>query len=374
MVTRSRVQEVTSGSGDASQRSWRRRLREVSIVLLVLVGLIGIPELILRVVFPQGVQVAGEPGLWPWVVRHPHGGWMNQRGFKNDLVSISSLGTKGSEPSGKSEGKLRIVCLGDSPTFGVFVDRSGFNYDGGFAAPLSRLLNTDPELVPVEVLNAGVIGHTSSHALRQLPERLAALEPDVLILSYGMTDHIPTRVPSFRTPEPRSKIGRFLLTTGLRFRLFQRAQIGWEQIPGLHPPPGSVRWVEPEQYAYNLRRLAEESRRRELPVLFMHVGLRSLERGLDVPIMPVDPAEIVGMLGGSSLEDLHRQHREYGDRLVEVGVREGVPVVDMEPIFAASRRPPFTRHDFIHPNRHGNLLIARALYGEIKRQGWLDAK
>jgi lysophospholipase L1-like esterase len=86
-------------------------------------------------------------------------------------------------PRSKRPGVLRIACIGDSWTFGMNVDQ-----DRMYPARLQTLLAEQPSTRDVEVMNFGVLGYTSFQGLRLLKTRVLDLQPDVLVIGFGMND------------------------------------------------------------------------------------------------------------------------------------------------------------------------------------------
>jgi lysophospholipase L1-like esterase len=97
-------------------------------------------------------------------------------------VWIDSLGYRGvSFPVEKRPGELRILAIGDSFTYGDFVDN-----DSTFPAVLQRNLAGICRR-PVTVINAGVGGSTITTAIHML-ERARKLSPDVVVLTFVEND------------------------------------------------------------------------------------------------------------------------------------------------------------------------------------------
>ena len=98
-------------------------------------------------------------------------------------VRIDSLGLRGRDvPLRKAEGTLRIVADGGSTTFDTAVSSD----DSTWAAHLERALRAAGK--NVQVLNAGVPGHTILDNLIRLQIELYRLAPDVLLLHQGHND------------------------------------------------------------------------------------------------------------------------------------------------------------------------------------------
>jgi lysophospholipase L1-like esterase len=90
----------------------------------------------------------------------------------------------------KRAGVFRIICLGDSSTFGM-------NVDGADAYPqvLQRLLD---ERAPghFEVLNLGVPGYSSRQGLELLRQQALTYQPDLVIFAFGTNDRFWRRTIS----------------------------------------------------------------------------------------------------------------------------------------------------------------------------------
>jgi len=86
-------------------------------------------------------------------------------------------------PIGNPRGAFRIICMGDSCTFGHGIDDDGATYP-------ARLENILRPLVPkVEVINAGIVGTTVRHGYDYLRYRLLAYSPKAIVVQYGWNDH-----------------------------------------------------------------------------------------------------------------------------------------------------------------------------------------
>lgn len=102
-------------------------------------------------------------------------------------VRTNRWSLRGAAPGPKVPGELRVVCLGDSITFGL-----GLREEDTMPSALERVLASAPELRgrKVSVVNAGVPGYSIVQGERLLA-RLAPLEPDVVVVWFGMNDAKP---------------------------------------------------------------------------------------------------------------------------------------------------------------------------------------
>lgn len=120
--------------------------------------------------------------LW-WA---PKAGYQGQ-GYGTD-VHINSAGFRDREyPLRKSPGVFRILCLGDSTTFGFCVP-----IELTYHSILEERLNQDsrPPDVHCEVINGGVTGYSSQQCLLMYECRGRKLRPDLVLLNVGANDLI----------------------------------------------------------------------------------------------------------------------------------------------------------------------------------------
>jgi lysophospholipase L1-like esterase len=99
-------------------------------------------------------------------------------------IALNDEGFRSAPFSGpKRLGVLRIACIGDSWTFGMNV-----NQDETYPARVEALLGSQTPARSVEVMNFGVLGYTSFQGLQVLRSRALDLQPDVVIIGFGMND------------------------------------------------------------------------------------------------------------------------------------------------------------------------------------------
>jgi len=112
-------------------------------------------------------------------------------------VSINSDGFRDPEyPPTKTPDVLRIVCLGDSWTFG-----SGVTHDETYSERLRMLLNEEFPQTNFQVFNLGVVGFSSFQGLEML-RRTLHFKPDVVLIAFGMND---SRVGGGRPDSEKAK-------------------------------------------------------------------------------------------------------------------------------------------------------------------------
>jgi lysophospholipase L1-like esterase len=99
-------------------------------------------------------------------------------------IALNAAGFRDQElPPAPSPGAFRIVCIGDSWTFGANVGA-----DAAYPRRLAALLGASYPGRTFEVLNLGVLGYTSFQGRRLLEGVALDLEPDLVIAGYAMND------------------------------------------------------------------------------------------------------------------------------------------------------------------------------------------
>lgn len=114
-------------------------------------------------------------------------------------------------PLQKQRGEVRILCLGDSTTYGDAV-----NFNESWPAVLNRLLNDRYPHTTITVLNAGIPGASSRQVKRVFQQYLTKYNADIVIWRKGtwLTDSLEINVTSGKV--------RLLLWRGLyELRLFR---------------------------------------------------------------------------------------------------------------------------------------------------------
>jgi lysophospholipase L1-like esterase len=112
--------------------------------------------------------------------------WLNEAGLRDDPINLP-----------KDPKSSRIICLGGSETFGVYIKNGQQTYP----QQLERLLNEKIKGRPIDVINAGIIGYTSFQGVKFLEEHLATWQPNIVIESFLPADFTFTDERYFELPE-----------------------------------------------------------------------------------------------------------------------------------------------------------------------------
>ncbi|MDB5349018.1 MAG: lipolytic protein family [Planctomycetota bacterium] len=255
--------------------SRRPRLRVIVLGnLLVLAGLLVVAELVARIVVWTWVipttfetkpfQGFGQTDPMVWWKLRPNldarmGGVRlrtNRLGFRDERQEVPP-------------DSLKILCLGDSSTFGWGVDASRMYTavaERGLASRSGR---------GAAVVSAGVPGYTSFQSLQQFREQIARLKPDWVVV---MASNNECRARNLGDRERgrllarKQALHRWLGFSRL-WLLISRAPEALSRTWDLDPKPGRVADT-PDEYAQNIRDLVAEARRANLRVLVMNMPLR----------------------------------------------------------------------------------------------------
>lgn len=112
--------------------------------------------------------------------------------------------------TGQDINTIKILCLGDSFTFGSGAER-GLDYP----AQLEKLLNDSYQHKKFIVYNAGIPGQNSSQVLKRLVRDINIYRPDIILLLVGSNDRsVLEDSDYYKFQKPvTSKIADFLLRT-----------------------------------------------------------------------------------------------------------------------------------------------------------------
>jgi hypothetical protein len=118
-------------------------------------------------------------GIRSWTLHHEL-----RPGYVSPAVRTNSFGLRSPEVEvPKPAGTVRILMLGDSFTFGFRAPD-----DEVFARRLEVRLRKQFPAAAIEVVNAGVISYCPLLEYLQYRHRLHALEPDLVVLNFDMSD------------------------------------------------------------------------------------------------------------------------------------------------------------------------------------------
>jgi len=242
-------------------------------------------------------------------------------------------------------GVQRIVCLGDSSTFGLQVSETAT-----WSAVAQAFLRA--EAVDVEVLNLGVPGYSSHQGLVLLRTEALALRPDVVVCAFGtFNDWVPARGRTDAEQYDVSLASSLRVVQAFSRLLGRRRAEEGTAVPGLlddidtrdHAGP---RRVSPSEFEANL-----------------HAMIEAIRGASAAPVLLTSPLPD---------ETLERNPIAllYAEASRRVARSDDVPIIDGWALFAESPPPHDALFaDFCHPSRKGHAVLGAALAETLEREG-----
>ncbi|MBN2370304.1 MAG: SGNH/GDSL hydrolase family protein [Vicinamibacteria bacterium] len=277
------------------------------------------------------------------------------------LVTTNAQGLRREEPLGrKPRGGFRVVCLGDSVTFGyrvptVWPERPDDYPRDALPYPMLiedwlRRANSGRS---IDVLALAAPGYTSHQGLALLRREIAELQPDVVTICFGWNDTDVRELPDreiMPTDEWSAWRRRAIASSQTLLRL--SAWLNQRRARASSPSPGAKLATRVSQSDYVANVLAAAALAREhgaTPVILGPVYRDSFEA----------PEQAVRMTS-------------YRDALREAARSAGVSYLEFpELIESAAPANKWLFGELIHPNHAGHLLMARRLLSHLMEREML---
>jgi lysophospholipase L1-like esterase len=244
---------------------------------------------------------------------------------------------------------VRVLCLGDSNTFGLHLER-----DQAYPRQLEALWNDSMSPPTLDVVNFGYPGTNSSRLLRDIDSILDTFMPNIVVIMVGVNDFWTEPVDAADEPVAFWKRHSRLY----RLYLILRAAPKGTSIEPVRDPDGTL---------YSGRDRLRVGRRefdvgRELASPESRANGPSLERNLR---LIVERARERGV--GAHLMTYPARAQFYGpaNRMIRsAAVQSKTPLVDLESVFT-KHCPRKSCPEFIfednHPNTAGYAIVAAAV-------------
>jgi lysophospholipase L1-like esterase len=263
----------------------------------------------------------------------------NQKGYRSPEFSIS-----------KPQNTIRIVAMGDSCTMGWGVEDSET-----YSSRLQNLLQGKSDK-RVEVINAGVLGHTSFQGVHQLRTRITELTPDVVIISYNWNDHLPAIDMGQGQPVPDKLLPTGNLTGRLAssladLRSYQLMQyLLWKTTKRTTPETKSTKEQSEElvrvsltDYEQNLESMMKITREHHI-----------------IPVLMNQPRRTTRLPNRPELKKYIVMQAAYNQTMKRVAQRHNRTYIDIQPAFSKEGELEVFL-DLVHPTPKGHSLIAEEL-------------
>lgn len=345
--------------------------RSIAIILAAVLALSVSAEIGLR----SFVSAAGKIHFLQLTEDDPVLDWRLRPGFRseNRKILINSFGLRDDKEinARKSDGFIRVICIGDSVAFGAYMDDAEETYPKQLEGLLNMRLNER-----FEVINAGVPGYTSKQCLLYFKNALINLNPDIIVVYCGWNDIWTYRNPGANTaasPAFRSisrALGKSYLYIYLKTRLIYPARTRLASIKLSNQPLCKQHDYDKEReatanYRDNLTALAEIAKRNGINVYL--VTLPSPVRTAGNETAYADFPLTVSWHEGYSI---FYETKENFNAIIRIVSKDSkIGLIDLDYYFNALSGEDvmdlFT--DAVHPNVAGNSIIAEKLYEAIAK-------
>jgi lysophospholipase L1-like esterase len=285
-------------------------------------------------------------------VRDGHEFRINSRGFVGKEFDVTP-----------AAGTTRIIALGDSCTFTLGL------WEMAYPAVAERLLNSQGSRGTFEYINAGIEGYNSAFALSRIRTELIQYRPRVVTIYIGWNDLMkqnpenqteaaePSWVAELIDASYLVKAYRKLIFVVLRPILF-RPKVEPDELDR-HAYDHYI----PKRYELNLRLMIAELKQKGVQVILFTLPT-VLESGMTEDGLKKRGVFFPYYAGSFSVDKLLSLHAAYNRTIRNVGIEEGVHVVDLDEEFKKLERPPLF-WDTMHPSEKGNEVIARIVANQI---------
>jgi lysophospholipase L1-like esterase len=355
----------------------KRLITRLLLSLGVLAVLFGATELVLR---SQGYGAL--PSIW----FDPEVGTRFHPSQTRDIYAagnkymhsarINAIGLRGHEPDPAKDGDagFRVVCLGDSFTFGW-----GVEDDETFPVQLERLLTEARGEPDADVINCGLPGYNTWQEHRIYEKLVHPMAPDVVVIGWYLNDLDPLSFGTTGTLAPLDHplAGTALLDYWVRKLRAKQPEFvfdGFDQAAAeeLKPYYDKKRGIVEHNSGHPTSRPYVERNLRDLRALF-----DAIEADGARPILLVFPS--VGQVDALKRARADKTEAEYAadhgviariqSDLAAFSAERGVTVVDLLGPYMDSEIRPYGEIDQSHPSVHGYALAAEALVEPLAGEG-----
>ena len=281
----------------------------------------------------------------------------SERGLAMDhnRFDTNSLGLRGDEPEDRAH---RVVCLGDSVTFGWDASGDERTYPARLEQELTEL--------DVDVVNAGVPRWSAMDLLRLYPTVIRPLEPDVVVVLVGWNDFGYQFLRGWMNPPRRGPGAGQLSLVTLAERLGKGLGRGGAEavddetvLRERESAADPVEWRYLEEYGRILGALCDLIRAdRAEPVLltlpnFLEDGLSETEKRTMLPHLK--------QFTNLSYDAYLKAVQGLNTQVRAAAAEHGATVIECNDAVPAEL---FT--DTAHVNDEGNVLLAQRVAGPVR--------
>ncbi|MCE5248842.1 GDSL-type esterase/lipase family protein [bacterium] len=307
---------------------------------------LGAAEIVLRLKDRAASRTRFHRERWtmerPWERFDPCSGWELIPGFVSGDIRINHHGFRGPE---LIKGDMtRILCLGDATTFGPSGEKNPY------PQIVQTMLAKRRTSRPVEVINAGVCGHSTSNMIFRI-QHLLGFKPDIVIVYAGWNDLFNEPVDRYCDNRlPYSSYWHTLSQKNIRFHLAAKIReiAGYENrkpIPLTYTPDEFV----PFNFEYNLSLIISEIRKASaLPVLLTLPKL--IPDSLSRPDDPdISAATLPDFIEDENFGDFLKVYHAYDTIIRQIATETDTFLFDAAAVFETMKKG---RAGYFEDTRH----------------------
>ena len=268
----------------------------------------------------------------PWEQFDPLSGWEAIPRFVSGDVTINRHGFRGHE---LLKGKVaRIMCLGDSTTFGP----PGEKYT--YPHALQTSLNRRRTKQKVDVINAGMSGHSTCNMLFRI-QRLMRFKPGAVIIFAGWNDLFNDTPGNYRdTRELSGSYWQHQSGTGIRFHILAKLRESAGHVQR-KPMPISYSLDEfvPFNFDNNLRNIiAVIKKKRAVPVL-LTLPKRIPDRVKGNSEKNNNSSDLPDFLENGDFKGFRNLYKKYDTIIRQIAIDTETVLFDAENFFLKPKEP-----------------------------------
>lgn len=184
----------------------------------------------------------------------------NQDGFRVTGITVK-----------KPQGTLRVLCMGDSVTFGL-----GVNDDQTYPFYLQKRLSSDYPGREIQVINTGCPGYTIIQGMEMLTRKGLCYEPDIIIAGFSHHEFQPAiKTDLQRISSPESvKWARSVLYRSTFFLMLRRVITPSSEYVGTPrdvegAENNAVMRVPVDDYRRTLQAFVDLAAEKKIPLIFL---------------------------------------------------------------------------------------------------------
>lgn len=289
-------------------------------------------------------------------------GWELVPGYTSDDLRINRHGFRGPEfVHAKTQ---RVICLGDSITFGPAGEKNTY------PAALQEALSKEKLSLPAEVINAGINAQSTYNMLFRV-KRILRYNPKVVIVMAGWNDLFLEDIRAYRdNRRPFSSYWHVedgkCIRSHLLNRITTRKKAPEKNIALSYTPDEFI----PFNFEYNLTKIISR-----ITCSGVKAALVTLPK-----LVPDDPENLTPAakrkvllpeyIDAGDLDAFLKVYKAYDGSIKRVAENQSIPLFDAEAHMNEQKRPRSTFFDdTAHLTRQGTKLLGKFIASRLMDEG-----